>query len=282
MPSGSPNRFGTSLSSHLGIFVLSMLKPSYRGLSGTHGRPSDGNFGEESFDKGYLQKNFTKNGFVHELPSPFGNVRNRQCLTLSLLKQGLVLISFAALCGSLCWIAYMSTASQINIYPGYRRLQERLIADLSVVGELSRGVGKLKELEFCPPEYENYVPCYYNVSEKFDSTEDDGQIEYQRQCVQGLAKGLSCLVLPPRNYRIPLRWPTGRDFIWKDNIKISGWEFSSGSLTKRFLFSYPSFSVLRNDHLYFAVVDYEFHILAKQMNFVLQDDGGGRAYLFSL
>jgi putative pectin methyltransferase len=30
-----------------------------------------------------------------------------------------------------------------------------------------------------------------------------------------------------------VRWPSGKGFIWKDNVRISGQEFSSGSLFKR-------------------------------------------------
>ncbi|KAL0908586.1 hypothetical protein M5K25_023088 [Dendrobium thyrsiflorum] len=234
-----------------------MLKASYRVPSSGGGRPSGGNVGGVSFDK---QKNFTKNGFGLELPSPFGNVTNRQYLNLNLLKLGLALISFAALCGSLCWIIYITTASQVNIYRGYRRLQERLIADLSVVGELYHGAGKVRELEFCPPEYENYVPCYCNVSENLYSTEADGQIEYQRQCVQGSEKRLSCLVLPPKNYRIPLRWPTGRDFIWKENVKISKQDFSSGSLTKRMMVEEEHISFHSDSLMVDGVEDYAHQI----------------------
>lgn len=208
-----------------------MSRPLYRGLSGGNGRLSV--YGD-SFDKISQQKNFSRNGLGHELPSPVGVSRNRQSLTLSLLKLGLALIVFVAISGSLYWISYISTASQVNIYRGYRRVQEQLVADLSFVEELANGVGKLREIEFCSPEYENYVPCYYNVSESSDSAESDWQIQYERKCVRGFEKGQTCLILPPRNYRIPLRWPTGRDFIWKENVKITGQEFSSGSLTKRY------------------------------------------------
>ncbi|KAI0499128.1 hypothetical protein KFK09_020029 [Dendrobium nobile] len=234
-----------------------MSRPLYRGLSGGNGRLTEGG---DSFDKFSQQKNFSKNGLGHELPSSFGASRNRQSLTLSLLKLGLALIVFVAISGSLYWIAYISSASQVNIYRGYRRLQEQLVADLSLVEELANGVGKLREIEFCPPEYENYVPCYYNFSGSSDSAEADGQIEYERKCLHGFEKGQSCLVLPPRNYRIPLRWPTGRDFIWKENVKITGQEFSSGSLTKRMMVEEDHISFHSDSLMVDGVEDYSHQI----------------------
>nr|GFD35862.1 probable pectin methyltransferase QUA2 [Tanacetum cinerariifolium] len=46
----------------------------------------------------------------------------------------------------------------------------------------------------------------------------------------------NCLVLAPPKYKIPHRWPTGRDVIWIDNVKITAQEvLSSGSLTKRMM-----------------------------------------------
>lgn len=234
-----------------------MSRPLYRGLSGGNGRLSGCG---DSFDKISQQKSFSKNGLGHEFPSPFGANRNRQSLTLSLLKLALALIVFVAISGSLYWIAYISTAAQVNIYRGYRRVQEELVADLSLVEELASGVGKLREIEFCPPEYENYVPCYYNVSGSSDSKEADGQIEYERKCVLGFMKGQSCLVLPPRNYRIPLRWPTGRDFIWKENVKITGQEFSSGSLTKRMMVEEEHLSFHSDSLMVDGVEDYSHQI----------------------
>lgn len=234
-----------------------MSRPLHRGLSGGNGRLSDGG---DSFDKIFQPKIFSKNGLGHELSSPLGSSRNRQSLMISLLKFGLALIVFLAVSGSLYWIAYISTSSQVNVYRGYRRLQELLISDLSLVGDLSHGVGKVREFEFCPPEYENYVPCYYNVSESSDSAEVDGQIEYERRCVRGLAKVQACLVLPPKNYRIPLRWPTGRDFIWKENVKITGQEFSSGSLTKRMMVEEDHISFHSDSLMVDGVEDYSHQI----------------------
>jgi putative pectin methyltransferase len=56
-------------------------------------------------------------------------------------------------------------------------------------------------------------------------------ISYEWQCTRD--GRVTCLVVLPRRYRIPVRWPSDKGFIWKDNVRISGHEFSSRSLFKR-------------------------------------------------
>ncbi|GAV76649.1 Methyltransf_29 domain-containing protein, partial [Cephalotus follicularis] len=91
-----------------------------------------------------------------------------------------------------------------------------------------------QELDFCSPESENYVPCF-NVSGKLDLGYSEGN-EYDRHCENGLRK--NCLVLPPSKYRVPLRWPTGRDVIWVANVKITAQEvLSSASLLSLLIFN---------------------------------------------
>ncbi|XP_058096854.1 probable pectin methyltransferase QUA2 [Magnolia sinica] len=171
------------------------------------------------------------NGFGSD-PAYSGASRARQSFALSFLKFSLVLIMVFALIGSVWWMIFISTSSRGNVIRGYRRLQEQLITDLADVGVLSLGLAKLKEVESCPQEYENYVPCF-NVSETVDLGYSDGS-EYDRQCPRGSTRG--CLVLPPKNYKIPLRWPTGRDVIWIANVKITAQEIlSSGIVTKRMM-----------------------------------------------
>ncbi|KAF7832633.1 putative pectin methyltransferase QUA2 [Senna tora] len=48
------------------------------------------------------------------------------------------------------------------------------------IGEFSRGASRLKELEFCSEEFENYVP-WFNVSENLALGYFDGN-EFDRQC----------------------------------------------------------------------------------------------------
>lgn len=171
----------------------------------------------------------TENGFISDSFAA-GTPRSRQKLTMLLLKISLIMIVILALTGSFWWTISISTTSRGHIYHNYRRLQEQLVSDLWDIGELSLGPSRLKELEYCSAESENYVPCF-NVSENLALGYSDGN-EYDRHCEHGSRQ--NCLVLAPANYRIPLRWPTGRDVIWVANVKITAQEvLSSGSLTKR-------------------------------------------------
>ncbi|KAJ0974991.1 hypothetical protein J5N97_016956 [Dioscorea zingiberensis] len=231
-----------------------MSRPLYRGLSG--GVRINGS--RDSLDENYQAKDHSENGFGHDASSPGGASRSRQTLNLLLLKLGVAFVIILTLYGSLSWAISISNSSQENIYHGYRRLQQQLIAELSEISEVSLGVSRLKELEFCPPEYENYVPCYYNVSENLDSSDLGVPIEYERKCVREKDQG--CLILPPKNYRIPLRWPTGRDFIWKENVKITGQEFSSGSLTKRMMVEEEQISFRSDSIMVDGVEDYSHQI----------------------
>ncbi|URE01570.1 hypothetical protein MUK42_19432 [Musa troglodytarum] len=246
-----------------------MSRPLYRGFSG--GGRGSGGASRDSFDSSYLAKDFAENGHDHEAGSPAGTNRSRQSLIFALLKLGLVAVIVLALSGSLYWAISISTSARGNVYHGYRQLQEQVVADLAEIGELSLGIARTNELEFCPPEYENFVPCYYNVSESFDLVDSVAPTEHERKCVHDSEKG--CLILPPTNYRIPLRWPSGRDFIWKANVKITGQEFSSGSLTKRMMVEEEHISFRSDSFMVDGVEDYTHQIaemigLPNESNFI--------------
>lgn len=180
-------------------------------------------------DNSSSKHGISENGFASE---PIISPRSRHKLTILMIKFSLVVIAILALMGSFWWTISISTSTRGNIFRGYRRLQEQLVSDLWDIGELSLGSARLKEIEFCSQEYENHVPCF-NVSENLALSNSDGD-EYDRHCGHGRKQ--SCLVLPPANYKIPLRWPTGRDVIWVANVKITAQEvLSSGSLTKRMM-----------------------------------------------
>ncbi|XP_031391104.1 probable pectin methyltransferase QUA2 [Punica granatum] len=167
-----------------------------------------------------------ENGFTPDSLSP----RTRHRYIMLLLRFSLFFIVIAALCGSFWWTLSISASSRGHINQHYRVLQERVLSDLWDIGELSLGSPKSRELDFCSEEFENFVPCYnYNAS---DSVSDDNVLE--RQC--GPDSKVNCLVIPPVNYKIPLRWPTGKDFIWVANVKITAQQvLSSGSMTKRMM-----------------------------------------------
>ncbi|ESQ27291.1 hypothetical protein EUTSA_v10018220mg [Eutrema salsugineum] len=169
-----------------------------------------------------------ENGF----PADPYSARSRHRLMLLFLKISLVLIVVIALAGSFWWTVSISTSSRGHVYHNYRRLQEQLVSDLLDIGEISIGPSRWKELEYCTLESENYVPCF-NVSENLALGYSNGD-ENDRFCVPGARQ--DCLVLPPVKYRVPLRWPTGKDVIWYHNVKITAQEvLTSGSITKRMM-----------------------------------------------
>ncbi|KAJ3676913.1 hypothetical protein LUZ60_002637 [Juncus effusus] len=233
-----------------------MSRPLYRGFS-TGSRSSSGGFSSNGSDDNYSAKQSHENGCGHEFFS-----KSRKNLSFLVLKLGIVTITILALIGSLSWAISISSSSQkTSINLGYRRLQEQLIADLLDISSLSLGISKSKEIEFCNPEFENYVPCYYNISETADSIEDPESnlnSQQERKCSPG--SEIQCLILPPRNYRIPLRWPSGKDFIWKENVKITGQEFSSGSLTKRMMVEEEQISFRSDSLMVDGVEDYSHQI----------------------
>ena len=96
----------------------------------------------------------------------------------------------------------------------------------------SGGGARSKELGICGKERENFVPCH-NVSANLLSGFKEGE-EFDRHCE--LSRGEDrCLVRPPKDYKTPLQWPSGRDIIWSGNVKLSKDQFlSSGSMTKRY------------------------------------------------
>lgn len=118
-----------------------------------------------------------------------------------------------------------------DIYTKYRRLKEQAAVDYLELKSLSSGASKQKELSLCGKERENFVPCY-NISANLLAGYKDGE-ESDRHCELSRV-GERCLVRPPKDYKIPLRWPAGRDVIWSGNVKITKDQFlSSGSMTKR-------------------------------------------------
>ncbi|KAL2317697.1 hypothetical protein Fmac_031573 [Flemingia macrophylla] len=214
-------------------------------------------FGNNSDSK--YGNGMAENGFASD-PFSVGSPRSRLKLMLLSLKFSLVFIVVLALTGSFWWTLSISSSSRGHIYHGYRRLQEKLVADLLDIGEFSRGPLRLKESEFCSQEFENFVPCY-NISENVESGVSDGN-EFDRQCSREPRQ--NCLVLPPVNYKTPFRWPTGKDVIWIANVKITAQEvLSSGSLTKRqvmMMLDEEQISFRSASHMFDGVEDYSHQI----------------------
>ncbi|WMV07608.1 hypothetical protein MTR67_000993 [Solanum verrucosum] len=128
-----------------------------------------------------------------------------------------------------------SVASSTNpdVHTSYRKLKKLVRNDYLELNSLSVGANWIKDIGFCGKERENYVPCY-NVSANTLTGLKDGE-EFDRHCE--LSRGQPhCLVRPPKDYKIPLTWPAGRDIIWSGNVRLTKDQFlSSGSMTKRLM-----------------------------------------------
>ncbi|KAF7827985.1 putative methyltransferase PMT5 isoform X1 [Senna tora] len=118
-----------------------------------------------------------------------------------------------------------------HIYSNYRRIKEQAALDYLELRSVSLGVTRQGEVDLCGKERENFVPCY-NVSANLLAGFGGGE-EFDRHC-EFSREDERCLVRTPKDYKIPLRWPAGRDVIWSGNVKITKDQFlSSGSMTKR-------------------------------------------------
>ena len=118
-----------------------------------------------------------------------------------------------------------------NIYSNYRRLKEQAAVDYWELRSFSISATRQQVLDLCAKEREHFVPCY-NVTANTLAGFKDGE-EFDRHCETFRARD-RCLVRPPKDYKIPLRWPAGRDVIWSGNVRLTRDQFlSSGSMTKR-------------------------------------------------
>ncbi|KAM7464460.1 hypothetical protein LguiA_032581 [Lonicera macranthoides] len=153
-------------------------------------------------------------------------------LTAGMLKwnnEGLIHIGLSS---STSFESVTSNARS-DVYTSYRRLKEQAVSDYLELRAISLGATRLMEFSLCGKERENFVPCY-NVSGNLLSGFKDGE-EFDRRCDLSQEQE-PCLVRPPKDYKTPLNWPSGRDIIWSGNVKITKDQFlSSGSMTKRLM-----------------------------------------------
>uniref|UniRef100_A0A2P2MRS8 Methyltransferase n=1 Tax=Rhizophora mucronata TaxID=61149 RepID=A0A2P2MRS8_RHIMU len=157
-------------------------------------------------------------------------------LSVSWLLLCLVcVLALIAILGSTSSGAYDASASTPvrDIFSTHRRLKEQAAVDYLELRTLSLGASRQNELGFCGREGEHFVPCY-NVTASLLAGFKDGE-EFDRHCELLRPRG-RCLTRPPKDYKIPLRWPAGRDVIWSGNVRITKDQFlSSGGMTKRLM-----------------------------------------------
>ncbi|XP_073104683.1 probable methyltransferase PMT7 [Elaeis guineensis] len=74
----------------------------------------------------------------------------------------------------------------------------------------------------CPLEYNEYIPCHDRTYIKsiLQNLDISRKEELESHCPPP-EKRLFCLVPPPNDYKIPIKWPTSRDYVWRSNVNHS-------------------------------------------------------------
>uniref|UniRef100_A0A3Q7FV36 Methyltransferase n=1 Tax=Solanum lycopersicum TaxID=4081 RepID=A0A3Q7FV36_SOLLC len=161
------------------------------------------------------------------------NFRSRSPFNWLLLFLVSVLVVIALLGSSSSTFNSVTSSVKNDIYTNYRKLKEQARSDYLELKSLAVGENQIKDVGVCGKERENYVPCY-NVSANILAGLKDGE-ELDRHCELSQERQY-CLIRPPKDYKIPLSWPAGRDVIWSGNVKLTKDQFlSSGSIMKRLM-----------------------------------------------
>lgn len=101
----------------------------------------------------------------------------------------------------------------LGVYRSHRRLQAEVVVNPFKGGIFGQGSVRMKELPSCDSSFEDYVPCY---------DQDAGslaEVRHERQC-QASSSRKQCLIPPPDNYKVPLRWPESSNGVWHSNVKF--------------------------------------------------------------
>ncbi|KAK3029574.1 hypothetical protein RJ639_038325, partial [Escallonia herrerae] len=74
-------------------------------------------------------------------------------------------------------------------------------------------------INICPLTYNEYIPCHdaSYIKELLPKLDFSKREELERHCTPP-ERRLFCLVPPPEDYKIPIRWPTSRDYVWRSNV----------------------------------------------------------------
>ncbi|KVI12098.1 putative S-adenosyl-L-methionine-dependent methyltransferase [Cynara cardunculus var. scolymus] len=74
-------------------------------------------------------------------------------------------------------------------------------------------------MNICPIEFNEYIPCHdpLYINELLPNLDHSKREDLERHCPP-LERRLFCLIPPPNDYKIPVRWPTSRDYVWRSNV----------------------------------------------------------------
>lgn len=153
--------------------------------------------------------------------SGFGQSRGRRGYVVSLsTTMVLCFVSaffFIGMFGSRSPAYKLRLVPTLGIYRSYRRLQADVVVTPFKAGIFGYGSVRMKELPSCDMLMEDYVPCYRALAQQ-DSDSVYAQ-NTERHC-EPPGKRKQCLMPPPEDYRVPLRWPASRDGVWRSNMKF--------------------------------------------------------------
>ena len=66
----------------------------------------------------------------------------------------------------------------------------------------------------CPLNYNEHIPCHPSYDKH---SSDRTKRDLERHCPP-LPDRMFCLVPPPLNYKLPIKWPLSRDYVWHSNV----------------------------------------------------------------
>ncbi|CAO2831643.1 unnamed protein product [Amaranthus hypochondriacus] len=74
-------------------------------------------------------------------------------------------------------------------------------------------------MNVCPINMNEYIPCHdpSYVKDLLPTLDLSRKEELERHCPP-IERRLFCLVPPPKDYKIPIRWPISRDYVWRSNV----------------------------------------------------------------
>jgi hypothetical protein len=74
-------------------------------------------------------------------------------------------------------------------------------------------------VDICPLKFNEYIPCHdvSYIATLMSHLDVSRKQELERHCPP-LENRLFCLVPPPKDYKIPIRWPLSRDYVWRSNV----------------------------------------------------------------
>ncbi|KMT15125.1 hypothetical protein BVRB_3g062430 [Beta vulgaris subsp. vulgaris] len=74
-------------------------------------------------------------------------------------------------------------------------------------------------INVCPINFNEYIPCHdpSYVKDLLPTLDLSRKEELERHCPR-FEKRLFCLVPPPKDYKLPIRWPISKDYVWRTNI----------------------------------------------------------------